>query len=610
MADFRKCFYALAAVVLLFGVVPAANAQALSCVASASSPIVRAEGITEGTGDIVLNCTGGTATPATMPATNIPTYNISVQLNTNITNQILTQGGGVGTVNQFVDAVLLIDNPAPANFNFGANAFAIPPVGIPGPLAAQTDFTNGVVQNAYLARRTSDNTITFNGVPVEAGNPRTLRITNIRANASGIAPALITAFLTTTQTNPAFQPLALTNNALNVASPQPGAAFATRSATAGSFSTQSVLLCADLNASLAQGTAAAIATPSFELRFTEQQAAAFKTAANETSPISLAALNPGGQTPGIGGVTNGTRLRAVFTNIPSSVKVFVSSTQLPVGANSETTAGTTATFVTTTDPGGAGGTLAAPTTLGTITAPAANLVQLPISGGVATAVWEITAANQNASEVLSFGVVLASDAPVPVSGIGTGTINGSLAPVSAVKVMDASAPIPRFVDTSTSSNFVSVSACQTNLLFPFVINQAGYNTGLAIVNTSQDTLSSNNAQGGVCTINYHGTREGGAALPAATATTNPIAAGQMLSFTVMDGVGSITNGTSAALPGGLPPAPGFLGYIIARCDFRFGHGFAFVSDVGVNKVAMGYLALVLDTHQARSGVSNSENLGN
>jgi hypothetical protein len=40
-------------------------------------------------------------------------------------------------------------------------------------------------------------------------------------------------------------------------------------------------------------------------------------------------------------------------------------------------------------------------------------------------------------------------------------------------------------------------------------------------------------------------------------------------------------------------APNFLGYVIAVCNFQYGHGFAFVSDVGARNLAMGYLALVI-----------------
>ncbi len=70
MADFRKWLFAFAVVALLLGMGTSASAQginnaAFACTANAGvPPIVRAEGITELVGDLILNCTGGTFTPA------------------------------------------------------------------------------------------------------------------------------------------------------------------------------------------------------------------------------------------------------------------------------------------------------------------------------------------------------------------------------------------------------------------------------------------------------------------------------------------------------------------------------------------------------------------
>src|SRR5579862_8902860 len=60
---------------------PVARAATLSCIPSASPQIVHGEGITERTGDIVLACSGGTAS-ATV------TVNFVIFLNVNITNRL------------------------------------------------------------------------------------------------------------------------------------------------------------------------------------------------------------------------------------------------------------------------------------------------------------------------------------------------------------------------------------------------------------------------------------------------------------------------------------------------------------------------------------------
>jgi hypothetical protein len=118
----------------------------------------------------------------------------------------------------------------------------------------------------------------------------------------------------------------------------------------------------------------------------------------------------------------------------------------------------------------------------------------------------------------------------------------------------------------------------TTLLFPFVTNQAGFDTGIAISNTSLDTVGTT-PQAGKCTISYFG-----AAAPAAQTTTADVPAGSQLTFTVSAGGGL-----------GIAGAPGFQGYLIATCNFQYAHGFALVTDgpIGVAKVGSSYLALVI-----------------
>jgi hypothetical protein len=110
---------------------------------------------------------------------------------------------------------------------------------------------------------------------------------------------------------------------------------------------------------------------------------------------------------------------------------------------------------------------------------------------------------------------------------------------------------------------------ETRLLFPFITNQAGFDTGISIANTSMDPFGTVTEMG-TCSLNWYG-----ASAPATATTTPTIAAG--------------TNYTSLASV----LVPGFQGYMIADCNFDFAHGFAFVSDVGAQKLAMGYLPLVL-----------------
>src|SRR6185437_8878361 len=88
---FRRCILAFAVVALLMGLIPTASAQVVNgvqCIANSGvPPTVRSEGLTELTGDIVLNCSGGTPIPAGF---QIPQANITIFLNTQVTSRLLS----------------------------------------------------------------------------------------------------------------------------------------------------------------------------------------------------------------------------------------------------------------------------------------------------------------------------------------------------------------------------------------------------------------------------------------------------------------------------------------------------------------------------------------
>src|SRR5260370_16850111 len=109
MVDSRKWLIAFAMLAILVAFGSTANAQnpliapGFTCIANAGNPvIVRTEGITELVGDLLLQCTGGVPTPA---GQRIPQTNVTATLNTNITTRLL--------VSNFIDALLLLDDPSP-----------------------------------------------------------------------------------------------------------------------------------------------------------------------------------------------------------------------------------------------------------------------------------------------------------------------------------------------------------------------------------------------------------------------------------------------------------------------------------------------------------------
>ena len=114
---------------------------------------------------------------------------------------------------------------------------------------------------------------------------------------------------------------------------------------------------------------------------------------------------------------------------------------------------------------------------------------------------------------------------------------------------------------------IEIEDCTTTLLFPFVTNQKGFNTGLVLTNASEGS--------GSCTIKYSGS-------------------------VVMEGVSSVApDDLTSPKPilGGAQwvvllsnIAPEFQGYVTATCEFRNAHGFAFITDADAD-LAQGYLAV-------------------
>lgn len=579
MADFRRVLTALAVVVLIMGFASTASAQTtppVTCTATAAvPPLLRAEGMTELVGDIVLRCTGGT--PLDPATDNIPVANFTVFLgNTNVTSRILGDLGG--TVRR-TEALLLIDEPsgdaltAPANAQFGCPAAIVgtcPPT--PG----------GTVPNLYqgLWNAVSPNAITFIGVPINPPGTtaeRVFRITNVRANASVIGagtggiPGQIQAFITIS--GPTSVPV--NTPVQTVGFVQTG--LATSVSGAGTLrQCQSILR----DPRRAAVTFTETFATSFKIRTLSEDGAPSQGVPgaiyNTESGLIIGSVAGNSRTAGLADF--GTRLRATFNNIPNGLAVWVSLVNIDEDGNPVASNATPFAQLTATSQAGSMSAFA------TVSA-TAGLVQVPITDGTGVAVWEVLNASPLATESLRFGVHFASTANpgANIPALGTGTVSLSFAPAPPAFLVDVGGlpaattpPIPRFVNTGVSRNVVTIVACRTNLLFPFVTNQAGFDTGLAIANTSADPFGTT-PQTGTCTWNFFG-----ANAPAAI-TTAPVAGGTV----------EVTTASASA--------PNFQGYVIAVCDFEFAHGYAFVSDVGARNLAMGYLALVIP-EPARSSI--------
>jgi hypothetical protein len=634
MANLRKLLLALTVVLVATITASAQTVPAFQCTANAAvPPTLRAEGLAELVGDLVLNCTGGTPTAL---GNQVPRVNIQVFLNTNITSRLVSD--------PFSEALLLIDDPAPANQNPCTLSAGCTHVGTGTGLPYATAGPDGAtppvaVRNVYQARYAAANSLVWLGVPLDPPGTtatRILRIKNVRANANQLGPSssLIPTQIVMFVSISGETSVALNNPQQIVGYVLPGLTVSWRNACSTDSlpgAGASFLQCNSVNSDLAGDPTKAFTTTAFRIRFTEGFATSFKkrnVATTPASPTATASQNqPTGVDPSTGQLYNtetgfystafpstnglnlagladsGTRFRVVFSNVPAGVQVFVGTRQIA-------TTESTVLHLVTTDASGAGAYSAVAKTATTVSTgdqcspppPGPPVVYdvapVTISGGTGIAVWEVVDTNPLFTGRVEVPVVIAykANTAAGLPGLGTMTAAASFAPISTVTTQSATAPLPRFADTGAARNVVVINPCTTNLLFPFVTNQAGFDTGIAIANTSKDPFGTS-TQSGACTLNYYGQTAGGGA-PPSPQTSAVIAAGDTAVFTLSAG------GTH-----GITATPGFQGYIIAQCRFQYAHGFAFISDLGAAKLSHGYVALVLDSALgSRTGFS-SEVLG-
>jgi len=644
MADFRKWFPVLAVASLMFGAAASANAQpAFSCSTNAGvPPIVRAEGLTELVGDLILNCTGGVPTAV---GAAVPQVNFQIFLNTNVTSRLLTSSGN------WSEALLMIDEPAgtastAGNINYCAQAAGTgctaTGVGTPGGIS----YLTGTTPNVYQGRQAGANSLVWLGVPIDPPGTtatRIIRITNVRANAnqlgvsSTLIPTQIVMFVSATSTTS----IPINNPQQTVAFIQPGMTFSTRTIGSSNY-----LQCVSNNSGAATSTSSTLSGGGRHvLRFTEGFASSFKSRGFigntggtiptpnsnvDVSPVPVSQNTPNNNyfaetgfyntsTPTVtgtqGGVTNGvlgaglasqgTRLRAVFTNVPAGVVLYASAygvtsnsdPALTGFANATSTGSPVRLVGTNADGAGAFTAVSATTTItqNTFSVPAA---QVSLSSGSGTAVWEVMNHNPFSTETVEVLVAVSyvANTSSNLPGVGTASVAGSFAPLSTVTTASTTDLQPRFANTGSAVTLFNIIPCSTNILFPFLTNQVGFDSGIAIANTSTDPFGTA-PQAGTCTMNYYGETTGGGAAPAAQ-TSQVIPSGRTLTATLSSG-GNY----------GVAATPGFQGYMIAQCRFQYAHGFAYISDVGANRIAEAYLALVMDAALGtRTGVS-SETLG-
>jgi hypothetical protein len=482
--------------------------------------------------------------------------------------------------------------------------------------------------------------VTFNGIPVlppaTSGFSRVYRITNVRVNANsaggGVAggPGQVNASISISGAA-----------SLPISNPNPIVGYINPGLKSSVSSAQNFTQCNSQT-----GAFAAI------LNFSENFGTAFKTRVDgarsglsnnygttgiQDSPYAGAynsesnyiangangaGVNAGGVVANgslVAGLADyGTRLKAVFTNVPAGATIFVSTTNVVVASGAITGAvanpgtSTTATSFATLLAAGSeavadGGIVNSATATNTFST--VQYVAYTSQGSPIVAVWEVLNTQPTYQETLSFGVYIAytSTATFPPQGSSqvafsfaanptNGAFSATNGGTTAVNV-----PIPRFADSSGTTlnpigNFFTINLCQTVLLFPYVTTVPGFETGITIANTTTDPFHTTQQQG-PCTLYWYNT---GAANPPNT-TTGTVTSGSTLVF--------LSSGSTYA-------GPNFTGYLIAQCYFQLAHGSAVITDYGAQKIVSVYLALVVPTGQGnRNGYGSAcpscpETLGN
>jgi hypothetical protein len=156
---------------------------------------------------------------------------------------------------------------------------------------------------------------------------------------------------------------------------------------------------------------------------------------------------------------------------------------------------------------------------------------------------------------------------------------------------------PRWSDTpipAPALPFITLAPCSTTLLFPWVVDVPGFDTGVIINNTTQDYTNAaalptsvliappnfpfvtpTTPEAGTCTLYYFPSNEA----PALYQTSPMLSTGQTWSWIQSSS-----------------PFAGLTGYMMARCNFQFGHGYAAIgqgTSVGSLNFTEAYLGLVI-----------------
>ena len=258
-----------------------------------------------------------------------------------------------------------------------------------------------------------------------------------------------------------------------------------------------------------------------------------------------------------------------------------------------------------------GVTLSWPTTIVASAATASTATLVLAAGSTsAAATYGFNTTNQSSSDAVQESFTITPVVTVTLgSAFAQSTITADVGPAVATTFPGYGAPV------TTAANFINNTKCVTYMLFPFVTCQktTGFTTGIAIANTSKDDT----AFGGLVTAG--GEAQSGAitwyGYPSSTKTADGSSGTLGTVITTITSASLAAGDVSSVTCDAQTGFSAFEGYVIAKADFQFGHGFAFVlgkyNTGSTFDVAHGYLALVVPDPSvtARTTASGGESLG-
>jgi hypothetical protein len=467
----------------------AASAQIpAQCYPSGWSTVVRAEGLSEKMGDVVLDCYGGTPTPAGLA---VPTADFTLVFNGIVTSRLL-QG-------DWSEALLVIDE-----YTASAQRMCAEPAGtcsITGTGTGTGTFDGSAGRpNVFQGRVIGPNQILFAGIPFDAPGPfgalpysgtRRLSFTNLRVNAStfpeSFTPPMVVASV------------AVTGPAALVLDPSPVvAAFVLHGMSSVTDTHPMLSACSAQNGALATDPAAS-GTPQFSITLGEGTTPAFAPRTltayvdPNTSPdpvnqtnapmsesqfvnISFPNVAGRGDLSRAGLADYGTRLAVLFSQIPPGVKLYAPATV------ALSRLGTPTGIVRMVD--------SASGPFNPVPANASGLAPIAVSGGTASAVFEVLKSHSTQPEQATIPIYVAYQGGVPAPG--SVILKTRFAPLGS-GMASASESIPRFVDGGTPQVAFTIQACScaTNVSSQVLVSRSGFRLNRA-TNRFEQTVSIKN----------------------------------------------------------------------------------------------------------------------